>query len=85
MWLKVIIIVLFIMLVISLMTSFAFLIKDQGTTMRTWNSLTVRVVLVVLLLGFVFYGVFTGELGSNAPWDARYETKLEQPAKSSAP
>jgi nucleoside recognition membrane protein YjiH len=77
MWLKVVIVILFVALVVSLLTGFAFLIKDQGTKMRLWNSLAIRVVLVVLLLGCVFYGVFTGQLGSNAPWDARYESKLE--------
>ena len=78
MWLKVVIVVLFIALVISLFTGFAFLIKDQGSGMRMWKSLSVRVTLVVLLMGFVFYGIFTGKLGSNAPWDARLEHKVKQ-------
>lgn len=78
MWLKVIIVILFIALVISLFTGLGFLIKDKGTdSRRLWNSLGVRVVLVVSLLGCVFYGVFTGKLGSNAPWDARYESKIK--------
>ncbi len=72
MWLKVVIVVLFIALVISLFSGLAFLIKDQGKTLRTWHSLGVRLVLATLLMGFLFYGVYTGKLGSNAPWDQRY-------------
>ncbi len=78
--LKIIIIVLFIALVASLFTGFAFLIKDQGSTMRTWHSLSIRLILVALLLGCVVYGVYTGQLGSNAPWDARYEKVLDSGA-----
>lgn len=72
MWLKVVIMILFIALVISLFSGLVFLIKDQGKTMRTWNSLSVRLILAALLMGFLFYGVYTGQLGSNAPWDQRY-------------
>lgn len=79
MWLKVVIVILFIGLLISLFTSLSFLFKDrtrQQASHRTWNALTVRLVLAGALLAVLFYGVFTGQLGSNAPWDARYEKKL---------
>jgi hypothetical protein len=80
MWLKTIIVILFISLVISLFTGLNFLIKDREVagkgSFRTWNTLSVRLVLAALLIGFLFYGVFTGQLGSNAPWDARYADKL---------
>lgn len=81
MWLKVVIVILFVALVISLFTSLGFLIKDKGSSRRTWNTLTVRIVLAALLMGVIFYGVVTGKLGSNAPWDARYSDKItvEQP------
>lgn len=72
MWLKIVIVVLFIALVISLFSGLAFLIKDQGKTMRTWHSLSVRLAIAVLLMGFLIYGVYTGQLGSKAPWDQRY-------------
>ena len=71
MWIKVIIVLLFIALVTSLFSGYAFLLKDKGTTYRTWHSLTVRLILAVLLMGFLIYGVFTGQLGSKAPWDAQ--------------
>jgi hypothetical protein len=72
MWLKVIIVFLFIALLVSLISGFVFLMKDRGGTRRTWHSLTVRLVLAALLMGFLTFGVYTGRLGSNAPWDARH-------------
>ena len=70
MWLKIIIVVLFIALLTSLFSGLAFLIKDKGSTFRTWHSLTVRLVLAALLMGFLIYGVASGKLASRAPWDA---------------
>ncbi len=75
MWLKIIIVVLFLALVVSLFSSLAFLIKDQGSTMRTWHTLSLRLILAGLLMGFLIYGLYTGQLGSNAPWDQRYLDK----------
>ncbi len=83
MWLKIVIVVLFVALVISLFSGLIFLFKDREadqTTHRTWNALSVRLVLAALLIGFLFFGVYTGRLGSNAPWDARYADKLSPPA-----
>jgi hypothetical protein len=81
MWLKTVIVILFIALVISLFTSLSFLIQDREVTnkrsFRTWNTLSVRLVLGILLIGFLFYGVFTGQLGSKAPWDDRYLDKIQ--------
>lgn len=72
MWLKVVIVVLFVALVISLFSGLGFLKKNQDTESKTAIALRIRLVLTMLLIGFLFYGVFTGRLGSNAPWDARY-------------
>lgn len=70
MWIKVVIVLLFIALVVSLFSGYVFLLKDKGNTRRTWNSLSIRLVLAALLMGFLIYGVYTGQLGSKAPWDA---------------
>ena len=78
MWLKVVIVLLFIALLVSLFSGYVFLLKDKGTTKRTWNSLGVRLILAVLMMGFLLYGVYTGRLGSKAPWDAQ----LASPANS---
>lgn len=69
--LKAIIIILLIALIVSLFSGLIFFVKDQGTTRRTVNSLGVRLVFAVLLMGVVIYGLYTGKLRSNAPWDAR--------------
>jgi hypothetical protein len=80
MWLKVVIVLLFIALVVSLFSGYVFLLKDKGTTKRTWNSLGVRLILAALMMGFLIYGVYTGRLGSKAPWD----TQSASPAASSS-
>jgi cytochrome c biogenesis protein ResB len=67
--LKIAIIILFLMLVVSLFTSFTFLMKDKGGTKRTWYHLSFRLVIATILMTLLFYGVYTGQLGSNAPWD----------------
>lgn len=73
MWLKAIIVILFIGLVISLFSGLAFLFKDreeeQQPRSRLWNALSLRLLLTGLLVALLIYGVFTGQLGSNAPWD----------------
>ena len=57
---KIIIIVIFVMILISLISSFTFLIKDQGKTDRTVKSLTVRVALSVSLFFLLIFGYATG-------------------------
>ena len=57
---KIIIIVVFVMILISLVSSFTFLIKDQGKTTRTVKSLTVRVALSVSLFFLLIFGYLTG-------------------------
>ncbi|MGB1908192.1 MAG: DUF2909 domain-containing protein [Spongiibacter sp.] len=77
MWIKVVIVVLFIALCISLFSGLFFLVKDQGKTMRTVNSLGVRLAIAATMMGFLLYGIYTGELGSNAPWDQRHAEALQ--------
>lgn len=72
MWLKIAIVVLFIALCISLFSGLFFLLKDRGSSMRTWQSLSVRLCIAAALMGLLFYGFYTGQLGSKAPWDQRY-------------
>lgn len=70
MWIKVIIALLFLALIASLASSYVFLMKDRGNTRRTWNTLSFRLVLAALLMGFLIFGLLTGRLASRAPWDA---------------
>ena len=70
MFLKSIIVILFIAILVSLFSGLRFLVKDMGNSNnRVFHSLVVRVTLAVLLVGTIAYGFFSGQLGSNAPWD----------------
>ncbi len=57
---KIIIIVVFVLILVSLVSSFTFMIKDQGKTERVVKSLTVRVVLSVSLFFLLIFGYLTG-------------------------
>ena len=70
MWIKPLIVILLVLLLISLGSSFVFLMKDQGATRRTLRGLGVRVSLATALIGVIAYGMYTGQLRSNAPWSA---------------
>lgn len=70
--LKIVVVVLFIGVVISLTSSLVFLLKDiESPGKRGLYALGIRITLAVLLLLTIFYGLYTGQLGSGAPWDAK--------------
>jgi len=72
MLLKIIIVILFIGVVISLTSSLVFLLKDiDSPTKRTVYALGIRVGLASLLMMTIFYGLYSGQLGSSAPWDIK--------------
>jgi hypothetical protein len=77
---KTFIVVLFIGLVISLTSSFIFLLKDVGSQKkRSLYALGIRIGLATLLMITIFFGLSTGYLGSNAPWDKKMSrSQLEQ-------
>ncbi len=66
--LKIFIVVLLIANVISLFGAALFFSKDQGSTKRTLYALGVRITLAIVLILTIVYGMFTGQLGLNAPW-----------------
>ncbi|MBD3648454.1 MAG: DUF2909 domain-containing protein [Pseudomonadales bacterium] len=69
MWLKIIIVVLFIANLVALSSAFYTLLVDQGKGgKRTAKLLGVRVSLAALLLVFVAYGIWSGDLGISSPW-----------------
>ncbi|WP_299770820.1 DUF2909 domain-containing protein [uncultured Pseudoteredinibacter sp.] len=70
---KIIIVVLFIGVLLSLSSGLYFLLKDFGSTesQRLRVALGVRVVLAAALLGSVYYGISSGQLSNQAPWDKR--------------
>ncbi|HTQ98908.1 MAG TPA: DUF2909 domain-containing protein [Candidatus Acidoferrum sp.] len=78
--LKVIIVVLFFANVICLFGGAVFFFKDQGSTKRTLYALGVRITLALLLIGTIVFGVMTGRLGLNAPWQQTLHPEASQPA-----
>ena len=69
MWLKIIIVTLFIGNIAVLGSAFYTLVSDEGQdSKRTANRLLIRVALAALLLLAIVYGVWSGELGIAAPW-----------------
>lgn len=78
MWIKVAILVLFAALVVSLFSGLFFLLKDQGNTRRTLNSLGLRISLAAAMMALIGYGFYTGELRSKAPWDARLQQATQE-------
>lgn len=71
MLLKILIIVLLLALVVSLFSGFYFLMVDQGdkNQRRTLHSLGVRVSLAGCLIALIVYGVASGQIRSQAPWE----------------
>jgi len=70
MLLKIIIVVLFLLVVASLSRALFYLLKDQNQPKkRVLYALGIRISLAALLLLTIFYGFYTGQLGSHAPWD----------------
>ncbi|MCZ6830583.1 MAG: DUF2909 domain-containing protein [Gammaproteobacteria bacterium] len=67
---------LMLALLVSLASGLYFLLTDQGDKhqRRTFHSLGVRVSLAVGLMLLIIYGVASGQLRSQAPWDAPTKT-----------
>lgn len=69
--LKTIIFILLILVLISLASSLFFLFVDRGnpTKKRILYGLGFRVTLGAILIVLIIYGISTGQLGNQAPWD----------------
>lgn len=67
--LRTVIVLLLIAIVISLITGFVFFYKDKGRSKRVMYALGVRVTLAVILMICVFYGLTTGQLSFQTPWN----------------
>ena len=69
MWLKVVIVILFIANLIALGSALVTLLTDQGRGgKRTAGLLLIRVSLAAALLIVIAFGFYTGQLGVSAPW-----------------
>ena len=86
MWLKVVIVLLFIGILISLSSGLVFLIKDvRNPGLRTLYSLGTRITLASLMMGLIVYGFYTGQLFSKAPWDKKIHGQDVQPVEIQQP
>ncbi|WP_067515811.1 DUF2909 domain-containing protein [Endozoicomonas ascidiicola] len=68
MWIKLIVIVLFLAVVASLGTGFYFLLTEKKNSPRLLNSLKVRISLTVLIMVAIVVAWFHGDIHSQAPW-----------------
>lgn len=68
---KFLIIVLFIAVVLSLTSALLFLLKDMNVpgSKRTLYALGIRIALAICLMSLIGYGIQTGKIRNNAPWD----------------
>ncbi|WP_415890089.1 twin transmembrane helix small protein [Neptuniibacter sp. SY11_33] len=60
--LKLLLLLLFIAVLISLFSGLYFLVRDQGQSHRTVNSLFFRVTFSVMIIAVLIYGFYTGEI-----------------------
>lgn len=68
--LKIIVFILLIAMIASLFSGFYFLVSDKGNARkRLLIALGVRISIATALIGTLAYGIMTGQLGSQAPWD----------------
>ena len=67
---KIVIFILLLGVIASLFSGLVFLFKDSDKegSKRTLYALGIRVCLATLLVATVSYGIYTGQLGMNAPW-----------------
>src|SRR5690625_2620480 len=83
MWLKTLILILFVLILLSLTGALTFLFKDIGNKRkRLLYALGVRVGLAALLAAALIYGFASGELTSTAPWD---QVRQQAPADLTLP
>lgn len=75
--LKLLILINFVLLVLSLFGSLFLVYKDKGKGSRVFFALTTRVSLALLLMVQIGYGLASGQIGSRAPWDS-FPAQAEQ-------
>lgn len=87
MWLKTLILILFVLILLSLTGALTFLFRDIGDKRkRLLYALGIRVGLAVLLAATLIYGFGSGRLTNTAPWDqARHEQQPAGPAPLTLP
>ena len=65
MFLKILIVVVFLAMLVSLATGVGFLLRDDTRSRRLLVSLKIRVALAALLIALLFYGFYFGGLAAR--------------------
>ncbi|MGI9275865.1 MAG: DUF2909 domain-containing protein [Endozoicomonas sp.] len=68
MWLKVVIVLLFLAVVASLGRGLYFLLTDQSGSAKLISSLTARISLTALIMLVIVIAWLHGDINSQAPW-----------------
>ena len=68
MWLKALILILFLAVVASLGTGFYFLLTDNSGSSNLLRSLKVRISLTVIIMLIIVIAWLHGDIHSQAPW-----------------
>ena len=68
MWIKLIILILFIAVVASLVTGFYYLLTEKKSSSRLLNFLKVRISLTALIMLAIVIAWLYGDIHSQAPW-----------------
>ncbi len=83
MLLKFVIVLLFIGVVASLSSGLVFLMKDVADQRkRTLYALGIRVSLATALVATIAWGIYSGQITSQAPWDQRLHPERVSPQQS---
>ena len=69
MWLKILIIINFLLLIISLFSGLIFVYQEKGQGNKTFYALCIRVALALTLMALLAYGLATGMIAHYAPWE----------------
>lgn len=86
MWLKILIVILFIAVLISLSSGLVFLLKDMGNeNKRTLYALGIRISVASALIVALIYGFASGRLNSTAPWDRQLHPQQVAPTVDKTP
>ncbi|WP_417227325.1 twin transmembrane helix small protein [Amphritea sp.] len=75
---KILIIIFFLCIIISLFAGLYFLLKDQSRSRRTVHSLIIRVVFAVALLLIILIGFYSGELSLRSPFPVASSQQIDK-------
>jgi len=72
---KILIVILFVGVLLSLSSGLYFLLKDFNESKKMRYALSIRLLLASLLIAVMVHGFYSGALSPTAPWDSRIHAK----------